>query len=246
MNSFSKYYDLFVGADYDSISKYIHKQIHDHKPDSELVCDLGCGTANVTVRLAQMGYDMIGIDSDADMLVNAQQKAEESNIHDILLLNQDITEFELYGTVDVIYSTLDSINYLQRKSDVDKLFALVKNYLNYDGLFIFDINSEYKFKSVLHNYCYAYQTDDVSCIWQCSYNQKTDLCLHDLTYFEKHPDGYYIKSNCFQEQRYYSIEFIRSLASKYSFDILKINDNYTERSITDTTERICFVMKINK
>ena len=105
MNNFSKYYDLFVGADYDTISDYIDKQIQMLKPDSELVCDLGCGTANVTLRLAKSGYDMIGIDSDEDMLINAREKLERSNINDVLLLNQNISEFELYGTVDVIYST---------------------------------------------------------------------------------------------------------------------------------------------
>lgn len=246
MNNFSKYYDLFVGADYDTISDYINKQIQMLKPDSELVCDLGCGTANVTLRLAKSGYDMIGIDSDEDMLINAREKLERSNINDVLLLNQNISEFELYGTVDVIYSTLDSINYLIYKKDLCSLFALVKNYLNYDGLFIFDINSEYKFKNILNDNCYVYQTKDVFCCWQCSYDFKTDICWHDLTYFEKSKDGRYVRSDCVQKQRFYSIDYIRDLASRYSFEILKINDNYTDMPVTDKTERISFVMKINK
>ena len=89
--------------------------INKYKKDSELICDLGCGTGIIAAELANRGYDMIAIDSSEDMLLKAKEHNDSNNIKEILLLCQDITEFELYGTVDVIYSTLDTINYITSK-----------------------------------------------------------------------------------------------------------------------------------
>ena len=96
MDSFVKYYNEMVGADYFNISDFIDKSIKKYKPGSELVCDLGCGTGEITCDLSKRGYDMIGIDINEDMLVKAGEKAKALSIDNLLLLCQDITNFELY------------------------------------------------------------------------------------------------------------------------------------------------------
>ena len=101
MDVFAEYYDTFVGADYNKISQYIYSSIEKFKPDSSLVCDLGCGTGTISIFLRQKGFGMIAIDSNEDMLLVAREKAHNLGISDILFLNQDIVNFELYGTVDV-------------------------------------------------------------------------------------------------------------------------------------------------
>jgi len=73
---------------------------------------------------------MIGIDLSPDMLDCAKKKSEG---RDILYLNQDMSNFELYGTVDAIVCLMDSINYLLYVKDVKRLVKLVKNYLNPEG-----------------------------------------------------------------------------------------------------------------
>lgn len=246
MNSFSKYYDAFVGADYNIITDYIDNRIKKYKSDSTLLCDLGCGTASAAIEMAKRGYDMIAIDSDDGMLMQARDKLSEQNINSVLLLNQDITEFELYGTVDVIYSTLDTINYILYKRDLNRLFYLVRNYLNYDGLFIFDINSKYKFSRILADNCYIYDSDNTFCSWQPEFDKKSGKCLHTLTYFEKNSDGTYRRCDSFQEQRFYNPSYIEELAGKYSFEILEKADNYSDKGVNNTTERVTYVLKINK
>lgn len=246
MDIFAKYYDKFVGADYDLIADFIDKKIKQYKNNSELICDLGCGTGCITSRLAKLGYDMIGVDANENMLMQAREKLSLLGLDSVLLLNQNITEFELYGTVDVIYSTLDTLNYIIYKRELRRLFYLVKNYLNYGGLFIFDINSEYKFKSTLNDGKFIYDFDDIFCCWQSDYEQKSCKCFHELTYFEKHKDGGFERFDSFQEQRFYSNEYIKAVSREHSFDILEVCDNYTSKAVTKHTERITYVMKINK
>ena len=246
MDAFAEYYDSLVGADYNKISEFLIASIKKYKPDSTLICDLGCGTAKVTTALAKMGYDMIGIDSSEDMLISARDNISKSGITDVLLLNQDITDFELYGTVDVIYSTLDTINYITDKRSLVRLFKLVKNYLNYDGLFIFDINTDYKFNNILANQNYTYDEEDLFFNWYVDFEKNTGNCYHYLTYFKQNNEGMYERFDSVQHQRFYDKNYIESLCAKFNFEIIRCVDDYSCKQINDCTERITYVLKINK
>ena len=147
-DEFANIYDRLQNIDYASFVDYYQKIFESFSLKPELVLDLACGTGNVTIPLAERGYDMIGVDMSGEMLNIAADKARAKNL-DILFLNQDMTEFELYGTVDAIVCSLDGVNYLTEDWQLEQLFALVKNYLNPDGIFIFDINSKYKLSKVL-------------------------------------------------------------------------------------------------
>ena len=243
---FSDYYDSFVGADYDKIACFLDEQIKKFKPDSSLVCDLGCGTASVTERMSLKGYDPIGIDSDVGMLMKAREKLANDGVANVLLLEQDITDFELYGTVDVIYSTLDTLNYIIDFKALERLFALVYNYLEYDGLFIFDINSEYKFENVLSDNVYTFDCDDVFCSWHVGFDKDSGICTHELTCFSKTEDGHYARSDETQTQRYYRREEIESVADSYGFELLSLSDDYSDAVVGAETERLTYVLKINK
>lgn len=137
----------------------------------KLIAELGCGTGNITGRLAKEGYDMIGIDISEEMLSVARQKAVDEGDKNILYLLQDMTEFELYGTVDVILCLCDSINYITEYEDIVKVFKLVNNYLEPGGLFIFDINTEYKFKNILGENTFADSEENAAYIWQNYYDE---------------------------------------------------------------------------
>ena len=60
-------------------------------------------------RLAKQGYDMIGVDLSDSMLDIAMEKRAQSG-HNILYLQQDMREFELYGTVRAVICLCDSLN----------------------------------------------------------------------------------------------------------------------------------------
>lgn len=246
MDIFAENYDIMVGADYDKITGFINNIIKKFKPNSSLVCDLGCGTGTVALALSKLGYDMIAIDRSEDMLIEARNKAYEQADGNTLFLCQDIVNFELYGTVDVIYSTLDTVNYITDKRDLNTFFKWVRNYLNYDGLFIFDINSEYKFKEILNGKVSVYEFDDVYCVWETERQHGSTKYEHYLTYFKQDQDGSYNRYDNVQLQRYYSPAEIDQLAKKYDFKILSVKDNYSNKCISDTTQRYTYVLKTIK
>ena len=96
-SGFAEVYDLFMdNVPYEKWSRYLIEVLKQYQITDGLILDLGCGTGKMTRLLAQAGYDMIGVDISEEMLgIARMQEAEDSGI---LYLNQDMREFELYGT----------------------------------------------------------------------------------------------------------------------------------------------------
>ena len=188
-------YDRVNGdIDYSAWADFVEENIKRYNPDmkTELVLDLGCGTGKMTLELARRGYDMTGVDLSAEMLDIARNSAERAGLSDKMLwLLQDITEFELYGTVELAVSCLDTLNHLTSQKELKKCLSLVHNYLVPDGLFLFDINGKHKFEKIYADNSYIIEEEGTVCIWQNSYNPKTRLCDFYITLFEEGDDGRY-------------------------------------------------------
>ena len=89
-------------------------------------------------------------------------------------------DFELYGTVRAVISVCDSMNYLTDEEDLEYLFALVNNYLDPGGLFIFDMNTEYKYTHLLADGIFAENREESSFIWENYYDEETRINEYDL------------------------------------------------------------------
>ena len=198
-----------------------------HRP--ELVLDLACGTGRMTLELAARGYDMIGVDGSADMLGEAL--LQNDGRYSILWLQQDMRSFELYGTVGAVTCCLDSLNYLLTPEDLAKCFATTHNYLDPDGLFLFDMNTPYKFEHVYGNNAYVLEDEIVwedgeksaiYCGWQNTYHPESLLCDFDLSLFEEDTDGRYRRSDEHQVERCYDLKTVKSLLQKAGFELLGV------------------------
>ena len=216
-----------------------------------LVLDLACGTGRMTRTLAKRGYDMIGVDGSADMLSEAYASLEGESI---LYLLQDMRSFELYGTVGAVVCCLDSINYLLEEKDVGTVFSLVHNYLDPDGLFLFDVNSPYKFSQVYGNNAYVLEDETeedgevraVYCGWQNAYNRESGICDFYLTLFEEVGENNYQRSDEHQRERCYEPKTLRTWLETCGFEVLGVYGDYACAEPTDTTERMYFVARAKK
>ncbi len=159
----------------------------DGKP---LMADLGCGTGRFCMAMAERGYDTIGIDLSPAMLEKAQQTwlTEKkpvcpSDCADPLFIRQDITRFELFGTVDLMVSLLDTLNHITYKPDLKRLFRLSANYLNPGGLFIFDLATEHHLHRVLGNQVFYDDQQSYTLLWQNTYLKHRKVSISDLVLF---------------------------------------------------------------
>lgn len=236
---FAEIYDkLTFDVDYTEAAERVKTIFAEQTEKPELVLELACGTGSLTKLLSESGYDMIGVDASDAMLNVARQKCPSA-----LLLQQDMREFELYGTVDAIVCMLDSVNYLTEDGDLDRLFHLCNNYLNPNGLLLFDINTEYKFRHVLANRTYSYETEDIFYVWENDYDEAEGLCDFYLTFFCEKQDGSYERFDEVHTERCYGRTETEQALIRNGFAVEGCFDGYRASAATENSERILYVCR---
>lgn len=241
--SFAAVYDMFMdNIPYETWCEYVSELLSEYGISNGLVLDLGCGTGNMTKLLAQKGYDMIGIDNSQEMLQIAIEKKGSSD-KDILYLLQDMREFELYGTVRAVVSICDSINYIMEYEDLLEVFRLVNNYLDPKGLFIFDLNTLYKYQELLGDSTIAENREESSFIWENYFDEDNQINEYDLTLFIKNQGNLYQRYEETHYQKAYSLETVKKALGEAGLEFVKAYDAFTHNPPSETSERIYVIAR---
>ena len=236
---FAEVYDLFMdNIPYEEWGIYVKGLLKEYGVDEGLVLELGCGTGTMTEILASAGYDMIGIDQSEEMLEEALEKKQESG-HEILYLCQDMREFELYGTVRAIICICDSMNYILEEEEVlGILTSAAHNYLDYGGLFIFDLNTEYKYREILGEQTIAENREEGSFIWENAFYEEDQVNEYDLTIFVKEEEGLYRKYQETHFEKAWTLEKVKELLEEAGMEFLGVYDGFTKEAPKEDSERI--------
>ncbi len=240
--SFAKVYDMFMdNIPYNDWCRYLRSLLKKFEINDGLLLDLGCGTGTLTELLAKEGYDMIGVDVSEDMLQEAIEKRAESGLP-ILYLLQDMREFELYGTVRAVVSICDSLNYILDYEDLVQVFSLVNNYLDPEGVFIFDLNTEAKFKS-MGDETITEVRDEGSFIWDNEYDEEEKINSYDLTLFIREKEELYRRYQETHFERAWSLDEIKSAITAAGMEFVAAYDAFTESEPRKDSDRIYVIAR---
>ena len=241
-DNFSRFYDMLTdNVEYEKRADYFCRLLSMCGIKEGILLDLGCGTGSMSIRMAEKGFEVIGVDSSVGMLNAAQQKMFESGSR-MLLLNQNMQEIDLYGTVDCAICVLDGINHLASADDVRKTFEKVSLFMNPGGAFAFDANTIYKHKNVLADNVFVYEPDDLFCVWQNNYNESDNSVEISLDFFEEEDGVYYRSSESFTEQAY-EIDEIKSWLEASGFEVMGVFDDLTTDEVKPDSERAVFLAR---
>lgn len=210
--------------------------------ERNLVVDLGCGTGTLTELMYGIGYDMIGIDISEAMLNIAMDKKESSG-SEILYLQQDMRELELYSTVGTIYSVCDSVNYILEEDELLQVFSLVNNYLYPNGVFIFDFNTEYKYRELIGDTVIAENREDCSFIWENYFDPENALNEYDLTVFVRQQGENFRRFSEVHVQRGYTLEQMTGLVERAGMALVRAVDADTLGPVTEESARIYIIAR---
>lgn len=242
---FAEVYDMFMdNIPYEEWCGYLTGLLEEQGIKDGLVLDLGCGTGTLTRMLSQKGYDMIGVDMSEEMLEIAMEHQRE-NPDGILYLLQDMREFELYGTVKAIVSICDSMNYLTDYEDLVQVLKLANNYLDPGGVFIFDLNTEYKYREILGEQTIAENRDEGSFIWENYFDEEEGINEYDLTLFIREEDGRFCKYEETHYQKAYSLEMVKQAVSEAGMEFIALYDAFTKNPPSKDSERVYFIVREN-
>lgn len=241
--SFAKYYDaLTANVDYSKRAENLSRFIRENTRDAKLVLDLACGTGSLSFALQGLGYEVIGADASSEMLSVAMQKNQDSR-ESILFLNQQMEELDLYGTVDATICALDSINHIESEERLLTVFKKVSLFTNPGGLFIFDVNTQYKHRDILGGNVFVYDLPEVYCCWQNAYCEKTGRVDITLDFFSACEDGRYSRETESFSEWPYEDEILSNIIKKAGFLHIETLDGDTFSPPRKNTQRLVYITK---
>lgn len=235
-HTFAASYDsLTYNVDYAHMADRLCSLIDQHGGRRGLILDLGCGTGSLMAELVKRGSDVIGADASAEMLAAARERLPQA-----LLLCQPMQKLDLYGTVDTVVCTLDSLNHLLTRRGMEQAVARAGLFLEPGGLFLFDVNTPYKHESVLANNVFVYDRPDVYCVWQNRLRHLTVDIRLDL--FSRDGDTYTRRTESFSERAYTQEELLAAITAA-GLELVARYDGYEDREAAADSERVLYVTR---
>lgn len=237
---FASVYDIFMdNIPYDEWFQYVKGLLERQNITEGLVAELACGTGEMTWRLAEAGYSMIGIDFSEDMLAIAREKCDS----EVLLLHQDMRELDLYGSVSAIVCVCDGMNYICEEADLQKVFEKAYTFLEDGGVFLFDMKTDYFYREVLGNRTITDNRENASYIWENEYHEEEQLNEYLLTVYELVDDeqDLFVRTDELHHQRAYTPEVVKRLLEKQGFSKVEVFEACTQNAPSTESERVYYV-----
>ena len=234
------YYDrIMEDIDYTAWCEFYETCFAKYDTSVHKILDLACGTGSITVPMAQMGYEMTGLDLSAEMLALAQQKADTARVR-IRFSEQNIALFDAGTGFDAAICSFDGYNYLTSPKDVISSFARVHETLREGGMFIFDVSTPYKYENILSDNAFVYEYDDLFLSWQNFYNKKTALCDFYLTFFVKDGNAWHRVDET-QRQRRYLLPRLAKMLKEAGFTVLETVSDLDFSPVSKESDRAFFI-----
>lgn len=241
---FAQVYDALMHTDihYERLADMIENIFDEYHVNADLVCDLACGTGNVTLPMARRGYDMLGVDISEEMLSVARDKAYEAG-QDILFLRQSITSLDLYGTVDAFLCMIDGFNYvLSPRSLLQSLQRINQCFLNPGGIVVFDVSTHRKLSKTIGSNTFVHSDRDIFYTWQNRYIASKQLCDMYLNFFVR-SGGIYRRFEERHLQRAYTKAELSAILTQAGFSDMKTYSAASFDKREAEGERIVFAAK---
>ena len=242
-NNFAKVYDeLMSDVNYTEWTDYLCGLFDKFDRGPNILLDLACGTGGFSQEFAKKGVSVIGVDISPEMLAVAKENSQKQNL-DVLYLCQDASELDLYGTVDGAICCLDSLNHITDYNKLCEVFKKVSLFLEKDRLFIFDVNTIFKHKSVLGDNTFVIETPDTYCVWQNEFEPETDSVYIALDFFNRTDGENYQRFSEEFEERAYSHNEIKTALDNAGFKIEALFEEMSQNAPCDQTERIIYIAR---
>jgi SAM-dependent methyltransferase len=134
-------YDLLYGdKDYAAECELIVRTIRKYGlQKTQAILDLGCGTGNHALVLAEHGYDVTGVDRSEDMLARARTKAEARGLDTANFQSGDLCSLNLDGVFDAALMMFAVLGYQLENHNVLAALRSARAHLRPNGLLIFDV-----------------------------------------------------------------------------------------------------------
>ncbi|MGT2933164.1 class I SAM-dependent DNA methyltransferase [Streptococcus catagoni] len=238
--TFARVYDAVMDQTlYDLWTDFSLRHLPKDKNRKNLL-ELACGTGIQSVRFAQAGFDVTGLDLSEEMLTIAQKRAAVAQ-KKIDFLQGDMLDLSQLGHYDFVTCYSDSICYMRDEVEVGDVFKEVYNRLNAGGVFIFDVHSTYQTDVFFPGYSYHENADDFAMVWDSYEDEAPHSVVHELTFFIQESDGRFTRHDEIHEERTYEILTYDILLEQAGFKSFKLYADFEDKAPEEKSKRWFFV-----
>ena len=239
-SAFARVYDKFTeNTDVAERANYLYSLLKRFGVPKGILLDLACGTGALSEAFIQKGYDVISVDLSYDMLMQARQRLSPYGGR-ALILEQDMRELDLFGTIRACVCNLDSINHLTDVADVQRVFDRVSLFTEPGGVFLFDVNTVYKHKEVLGCNTFVYEDDADFLVWQNEYDPEDHTVQMLIDIFSSDGNGGYIRESDEITERAYPAGLLEKMLLTAGFSRVYQFGDLSEKEPDDKEQRIYF------
>ena len=129
------------------------------------------------------------------------------------------------------------------EEELIEVFSLVNNYLYPGGVFIFDFNTDYKYREVIGDTTIAENRDDCSFIWENYYDEESGINQYDVTIFVQEEEDLFRRFTETHLQKGYTPIQMRNFLEQAGMTVVEMYDADTDGKLTDETERVLVVAR---
>ena len=236
------HYDAFCqDVPYDGILAFYRTLFARAGTEPKLVLDLACGTGEMSFRLAQAGYEVIGADISPDMLAVASGKDCPEGAIAPIYICQPMEQLDLFGTIDAAVCCLDGVGYVTDGETLARAFSRVRLFMNPGGVFIFDINAP-DFLRSLDGCAFTREDEDAFCVYQGEYDAESEVFTYTLDLFERQ-GRLYRRTTEYHSERAYEPALLRDMLLAAGFSSVEIFGDRALRAPDERDERIYLCAK---
>ncbi|MGL4607183.1 MAG: class I SAM-dependent DNA methyltransferase [Eubacteriaceae bacterium] len=232
------YDELMKEINYSEWTSYLQRLFLNAKREIKSVLEFGCGTGNITCRLAEKGFDIAAVDLSETMLTIADEKADRLGLKNIQFYLGDMSSFQINKKFDAVISCCDSVNYLKDIETLQSFLLCSYDCLETNGRLYFDLNTITKYKQTIYDNTYVYDLDDIYCVWENEPNFAQNEMKFHLTFFSKNDNNTYNRHEETQTQYLFTIEDVFRSLTHIGFKNIKIYDFGSYVQGSNESERV--------
>jgi len=235
---FAEVYDSLMDLEqfYEGYYQFILEILLKLKLRPGKVLEIGCGTGKLSEIFIRNCCDVEGLDISKAMLAVAKGRG-------LKVYNQNMVDFKLGKKYGLILCIFDSMNYLQSKSQLKKCFGRVNAHLESNGLFVFDVNSDYKINEFIPKFYKParYKIGETEVVWSNSHKPNTWIAR--ITLVEKAKGGGYRKFFEKHVEKAYSLKALKGLLAKSGFRIIGVYSDFEFSAVRKDSLKWFFVCR---
>ncbi|MBS5042266.1 MAG: class I SAM-dependent methyltransferase [Clostridium sp.] len=196
--------------------------IKKHIKGKELL-ELACGSGEITIALAQEGYQVTASDLSADMIAEARKKSGSELVEWSVM---DMCELHMEKQFDGILCLCDSFNYILKETQVRALFQGAYAHLKPQGVFLVDMHSLDRLAEFEEEYNEAGQVKELDYQWTIT--SEEDRIYQNFAFYDA--EGRITLEQ--HEQRVYAPDWILAELEKRGFQV-EVYTDFTKPAICE-------------